>query len=277
MTDQEIYALMAKTPKIRAVQIADALDVDLEDVNEKLRFLVAMGHVVPGRGFSPNGHTVQIYDLSEQFKGSPEGVALLGTVESAATDQPAMPAEAPAVAPALSAVLDAEIEAISDESGRTARALAYIETHGSATDAQLRALMGLRDSQYPSAYLSMAAQAGKVVKVGHEWKIGSGHPPQPLKRQPAFGTPLGLPGASPFDVPAPPPPAPKAKRQAAKSVSTDAPEPVPAQSSSPLRCGVWHDGTCELRRGGATTELTQAEAMVVRDFLNRVLPAELTT
>jgi hypothetical protein len=278
MNDQQIYALMAKTPKIRAVQIADALDVDLEDVNEKLRFLVSMGDIVQSNGFSPNGHAAQVYDLSEKSR-SRQGIAPLPAIQPPATEQSVASVEAPMMAPtpsaAPSAAPAASISPTSDEPGRAARALAFIETHGSATDAQLRAIMGLKDDVFPSSYLNMAVKAGKVVKVGREWKIGDGRPLRPLKRQPAFGVPLNLPGASPFDVPTPPPAAPKVKRQTAAPVPTEAPTPAPpAAPAQPLRCGVWLDGMFELRRGSVTTELTQAEAQVLRAFLNRVLPAE---
>lgn len=263
MNDQQIYALMAKTPKIRAVQIADALDVELDDVKEKLRFLVSMGDVIESDGFSPNGHPAKVYNPSEKFKRSFDTVA---AGQSAAT-------EAPAVAPPAPA---AEAEPAKDEPGRAARALAYIELHGSATDAQLRALMGLPDDVWPSTYLSKDAQAGRVVKMGHEWKPGNGKPLRQLKRQPAFGGPLSLPGASPFDVA--PPPAPKAKRQAVKPAPTKAPAPAapaPTQTAPPFRCGIWLDDVIELRRGGATVDqLARDEALVLRDFLNRVLPAE---
>jgi hypothetical protein len=287
MDDQQIYALMAKTPKIRPVQIADALDQELDDVKEKLRYLVAMGNVVQRSGFSPNGHAAQVYDLSEQFKCSREGSELLGHILSQvapiAQTVPEVPTQAPTIAPTpapSAAPVDTPAPATKpakDEPGRAARALAFIETHGSATDAQLRALMGLPDDVWPSTYLSKDAQAGRVVKVGHEWRPGNGKPLRKLKRQPAFGGPLSLPGASPFDVPAPAPAVPKVKRQASKPVPADAPEPAPAapaHAAPPLRCGVWLDGVFELRRGGVTTEeLTQAEALVIRDFLNRVLPA----
>jgi predicted transcriptional regulator len=70
MNDQKIYELMFKTPGIRAVQIADALDAELVDVSEALKALVEIGDVVQSKGFSPNGRQAMIYNLSETFKRS---------------------------------------------------------------------------------------------------------------------------------------------------------------------------------------------------------------
>lgn len=81
MNDQQIYALMAKTPGLRAVQIADALDQELVDVSNALRSLVEVGDVVQTKGIAPNGHQAMMYDLSDEFKKSREGKALLVFVE----------------------------------------------------------------------------------------------------------------------------------------------------------------------------------------------------
>jgi hypothetical protein len=274
MNDQQIYTLIARTPGIRATEVADALGADLKEVSEKLRFLVELGDVVRSRGFTPEGSPAQVYELSEQFKVSPMGMTLPASLEaeSASAAPTPVPPVAPASAPSDEPV--AEVKPGKEEPGRAARALAYIAAVGSATDAQLRVVMGLPDDVYPSSYLTKDAQAGKVVKIGREWKIGDGVPLRPLPRQPAFGAPLGLPGASPFDVPAPP--APKAKHQA---TATPAPapdlpaDPVPAVPA--FRCGLWSDGTLEMQRDGVTVAAVhEDEAETLLNFLDRVRPAK---
>jgi hypothetical protein len=279
MNDQQIYTMMAATPRIRAVQIADALGQELTEVSKALRLLVEIGDVVRTSGTTPEGSPTQYYDLSEQFWCSREGIALAAANDQTAATEvlTAAPAAAPLEIPTLITLQDPAVQPV--EPGRAARALTYIAEHGSATDVQLRVVMGLPDDVFPSSYLSKDAQAGRVVKVDREWKLGDGRPLRPLSRQPAFGAPLGLPGASPFDVPAPPPPAPKVRRQVVTPDPAEVPAPAPvtrAPAAPALRCGVWLDGTFELRRGDVTTELTQAEALVLRDFLNRVLPEVVT-
>ena len=300
MSDQKIYALMAKTPKIRAVQIADALGKDLKVVSDTLRDLVEIGDVVQSKGFSPDGRPAQVYDLSESFKCSRAGSELLGHILTQVPPltpvaSTAAPIDAPTVAPSAGPA-DAPVpatEPANDEPGRAARALAFIAENGSATDAQLRTLMGLRDDVYPSSYLTKDAQAGTVVKVGREWKLGDSVPLRPLTRQPAFGAPLGLLGATPFAALAAPPLAPpstpstppsKVKRQLAPTPTptpTLAPAPTAPIDSAPVpvvtvpvfRCGLWSDGTLEMQRNGVTVAVVhEDEAETVLNFMDRLRP-----
>jgi hypothetical protein len=148
--------------------------------------------------------------------------------------------------------------------------------------------MALKDKDYPSSYLSGAMQAGKVVKMGGEWRPGDGRPLRPLTRQPAFGGALGLPGATPFAAPAAPPApsppssppvaAPKAERQAVAAAASvpdvpSDPPPVPVLKTPVFRCGLWSDGTLEMQRDGVTVAVVhEGEAETVLSFMDRLRP-----
>jgi hypothetical protein len=242
MNDQQIYTLMAKTPKIRAVQIADALDQELEDVQKALRPLVEIGDVVESDGRSPNGYPTKIYDLSDKFKRSWDGAAL------------AIPTFVPSQSEKLTKV---------------AIAIAHLTEHGRATSTELRDVLGLADKKgSPSSYIKDALRDGRVKWDGKVYVLGGA----PCRA--AFGGSLNLPGSTPFPPPfpppAPPPPATKTQRQ------PGTPGPVVSvQTAQPFRCGMWLDDVIELQRGGATVDkLARDEALVLRDFLNRVLPTE---
>ena len=180
MNDQKIFELMAKTPGIRAVQIADALDAELVDVSAAMRSLVEVGDVVQSKGFSPNGHPAQIYDLSEAFKKSKEGLAILAAVTPKAEPaplavpvfaKPAPPAPAPVATPVF--VPAAQPPTIGAGPSIADLGIAYIVKHGAVSQEDLRIAMRLGKGIYPSSYLLSAIRSGKVHKDGNFWKPGA--------------------------------------------------------------------------------------------------------
>jgi hypothetical protein len=68
MNDQQILEQLARHPESRAVQLADRLDVDLEDVQTALAALVAAGDVIASDGTSPAGFPCQLYRLRKGLK-----------------------------------------------------------------------------------------------------------------------------------------------------------------------------------------------------------------
>lgn len=290
MNDQQIYALMLATPALRAVQIADKLDVPLVDVSAALRSLVAVGDVVRSSGTAPNGQPAQLYDLSPEFRKSRECVKLTASIAAKgggaipATQAPAAPPAPTPVAPAADPApppppeaakptdaAPADVPRVAPPPGRQALAIAYIKEHGRATDAQLRVVMGLKKTEYPSAYLSRPAQLGQVAKVGHEWQVGDGKPVRSIAKLPPFGGSLGLPGATPF----PRAPAAAAPEQANAAAPTQAlvVAELPVSPAAAFRCGLWSDGVIELQRNGVTVAAVQkGEAETLLKFLDRVLP-----
>lgn len=252
MNDQQIQVLMAKTPDIRAVQISDALDKPLTDVSQALRSLVEVGDVVASKGFSPNGHPAQLYNLSDEFKKSKEYKSVMAIVAAqqppAAAPSPvaARPAPAPVATPVF-------IPADQPTSSRAERGIAYITKHLRATQDDLRKAMGLSKAQYPAAFLSAAIRSGKLHKDGDIWKLGAA----PLDSVVEVGN--------------------------IAVASTDS-SPIPAAvvhaiAAAPVfRCGLWSDGMLELQRNGSTVAvLEQQEGEQLVGFVNRMLIDPLGT
>jgi hypothetical protein len=275
MNDQKIYELMFKTPGIRAVQIADALDAELVDISNALKSLVEVGDVVQTKGFSPNGHQAMIYNLSDGFKRSRQYADLVASAAARAKTALLTPApnDAPAAAASLAPVIDAienvvtvgnvvlatrdgsaltaeVIAAVADAEKadapeadgerrisplkRTERALAFLRQCGpdGARAEDLCDAMGLRHDQSPSNFLRTARSRGQVTVKDHRWRY---------VEQPGF-------------------------------MPVSAARPAPS-ADGPFRCGIWLDDVIELQRGGTTIgTLARAEAVQLRDFLNRVLP-----
>src|SRR5690606_9344283 len=88
-------------------------------------------------------------------------------------------------------------------------AIDFIREHSVATDAQLRAVMSLPASAWPSSYLQIPVKRGVLVREGKEWRLGAGHV------QPA--------AAEPAKPAAPPPSKPSTASIAAARPETDQP------------------------------------------------------
>lgn len=153
MNDQQIYLLIAKIPKIRAVQVADALDAPLEDATGALDALIAVGDLVASSGFSPNGMACTLYDFSDEFRRSKEHRALLSMLPAAENDM-------------------AGLAGLSQVN----RAIEFVRRNGVATTEQLHNAMGLADGQYVSRYLGAAVRTGKLSKDGRDYMLGHGAP-----------------------------------------------------------------------------------------------------
>lgn len=278
MNDQQIYLLMLKTPDIRAVQIADALDQELVDVSSALRDLVAAGDVVQAKGMSPNGHPAQIYNLSADFKKSKDFVALAAIViEKALVVSPpaaavvaavaAVVAPVVAIGPAVPPVPPVGFAPIGT---RVDRALAFITKNGSANTAQLRAAMGLNTSQAPSSFIAPAVKNGRIVRDGAVWKLGTGKPAAavPAAHIPPAEIPVRAAPPTPAAVPAPP----------AAAMELLSVAPVAPKAATVYRCGLWSDGVLELQRDGATVaRLTHADGEQMAGVIIRMLRDPLGT
>lgn len=272
MNDQQILTLIAKKPGIVAIQIADALDVELSEASAALKELVEIGHVQRSTGTAPNGLAAQVYHLTEEFKRTNEYRAVMAAIEAEAPRAAApVAAPAPVPAPAASAAIAAVAPVSTPTVGRAERAIAFIRTHGPVTDAQLRAELGMKLEEYPSTVLSHAVKAGRVARVGSEWLPGAGAPPAPVKKQPAFGGSLGLPGSSPRAPVA----VPRFADFAVAAAPTASPAPIvdqaPAAEPPKFRCGLWSDGVLELQRDGIqVAALTQHEGEALAGFMARL-------
>lgn len=243
MNDQKIYELLAKTPDIRAVQIADALDQELTDVSDALKALVDEGDVVRHAGTAPNGQPAQIYNLSHTFMKTAEYKVIKAQLDAAATPAPAVTSTAKVAesAPAVHAAAP-KVSRIDD-------AIAFIRLMGKVTTAELKQHMGLGSGASPASWLNTAIQDGRLVRNGNHWTIGKGRPVA-------------------SDAPQ--------KSPAAAALETAAAAVIPATASTPtspaFRCGLWSDNVLELQRDGVTlTTLTRTEGEHMASFFNRML------
>lgn len=301
MNDQKIYEFIALKQSVRAVQIADRFDVSLAEASDALRSLVDVGDVLRTAGIAPNGQPAQFYSLAPSFIKSREGQLVIARIEadraalkqaedapvssSELTNVKAAPKADDSPAPSSGPMKDADHGA-----NRSQIALDYIRKVGSVTDADLRIVMGLRAGQYPSAWLAAAVKRGEVNKDGKEWKVGAG---SQIKRQPAFGGPLGLAGATPLpcaqeNKPVQVPRFTDLRKQAAKPADINIGysgaelatviEKVNTalRPTSAFRVGIWSDGTMELQRNGVkVAELDQAERESVAAFMDILRNTEL--
>lgn len=291
MNDQQIYALMARTPDIRAVQICDALDEELVDVSSALRSLVEVGDVVKHSGTGPNGQPAQMYNLSETFKKSREGQALLATAAATTTTAPAAAAEVPDPLPGPTTTPNAFPTPVFSKQGelKPARskvdlAIEHLKIHKSATDAEMRTVMGLPKTSAPKAYLKSAIDTGRVARnEDGSWELGDGNPrPKPSPKSDRTSTQLSAtPGQKDVDnvvsignivvvsrnSSAVPEEVIAAVAAAAEPFTT-----VATNESPVFRCGLWSDDVLELQRNGQQVAvLTRREGEQLVDFMERML------
>lgn len=254
MDDRKIFECIAKKqPGVRAVQISDLLNVDLAEVSEALRELVASGELVRSAGFAPNGTAAQLYDFSPSFKASNDYKAVMAAMPAPAAAAPVKAGEVPS---------------------RAERAVAYILKHGAATDDDLRTELVMRAGEYPSSILGHAVKSGKVTRVNNKWVPGDGRPvmdppkadfnaPKASIRRVA---PVAVPSFLGTRVEAPAKPdggtgVPKKRADVAPVVE------VPA-AAQPLRCAIWSDGMVELQSDGRTVvTLARHEAEFIARFM----------
>jgi hypothetical protein len=293
MNDQKIYVLMAKTPNIRAVQVADAFDVDLCDASASLRSLVEVGDVVQHSGIGPNGHQAQMYNLSTTFKRSREGAALIAT-STADKGSSALPPVLPA-AVAHSATI-AQIVRQQPPVPRVATkvdmALAYVSIHTSVSDKDMRTVMGIPQNNAPRAYLVTAIKDGRIARnEAGDWIKGPGTPsvkspvtPVTAAQDDAVASPAFVCDTQPTATggataivgsPEVAVPAVAATRCEVKNLPQ---ESNATAAGSAFRCGLWSDGVLELQRDGRSlVELTRAEGEHMAAFMGRMLATVSTS
>lgn len=260
MNDRQIYALMAKTPDIRAVQICDALDAELTDVSAALRSLVEIGDVVKHSGTAPNNQPAQLYNLSETFKKSREGVALLASVAPAAQPAPAAdlpePAQQPAPAPqAFPTPVFTQQDVLKKERTKAELAIDHLTANTSATDAEMRIVLGIPGKNAPRAYLRAQLNTGALLRwPDGVWTLGGGTPPA------SHNSPRAEPATTTTNKEAAPMP-------------PITPPPTTEGAAAPVfRCGLWSDGVLELQRNGQQVAvLNQREGEQLVDFMGRML------
>jgi hypothetical protein len=163
MTDrkQQIMMLIAKQPRIRDVEIADTLDMDMDQVHRDLSDAVASNEVWVEKITAPNGLKVNAYSINPTSSGWSSGWKA-HSVAAPASQPSAVPIPvAPVVSPAVK------------ELTKVDKAIAYLTANGSVTPRDLAIAMGLDvRKQSPSQYLGHCIRTGRIVKDGKLFRLG---------------------------------------------------------------------------------------------------------
>lgn len=250
MNDKQIYELVARKPRIRASELAAALNVELTVISGALRSLVDVGDLVKTMEFYDNGRQSQVYELSDEFKKSREYKELMA---------PDVKPVGPTVAPEPEPV--PVLQAAEPTGTKVDRAIACIRQHGQATVDQLRAAMGLAAHAAPTSYLASAMKDGRVVRDGDVWKLGPGRAaaPKALDSVERVGNIIV---ATKDATPIP---------QAVVDAIAATPAMTPPAASQQHRCAIWSDGTYELQTDGERVAvLTQEQAVAFVSFIERM-------
>jgi hypothetical protein len=255
MNDQAILEKIAQHPKCRAVQLADWIDIALEDAQASLAGLIAVGDVVAEPGTSPAGHPCQFYSLSDKFKAS----------------QAYKPLAVKAIA--------ADFAAGHADLNKTDRAIAFVRESGTASSYELHVVMGLKPEQHASGSLANALADGRLAKDGKNWTLGPAAKPDPRAEDQVLpsisqGERI-IPAAENselmkrLDTPE--------EALSAIKVPTFLPQQAsalaaPSDAAPIYRCALWSDGILEVRRNGETVaEIPQAIGESIAAFLGRLV------
>jgi hypothetical protein len=281
MTDEQICQFLARKPGSRALDIADHLDVELREVSEALRGLVDNGDVTRYAGTAPNGLQSQLYVLSEAFKETRQGAALIASVlhvlpvpvlEAPAIplsqvapiqDPPKPPASSPA--PTVLQPPCFADQTVLAKITKVQLAINLLKAKGAANDDDMRTAMGLSRTSSPKNFLSSAITSGKVCRIDGVWRLGDGKAKVEVPVQFQMHEPVQT-GADEAkhlaDLPE------QHNGPVEDDLNVRAPLQGVSRDSAAFRCGLWSDGVIELQRNGATVlRLSQDEAQQMVRFV----------
>lgn len=251
MNDQKIYTLIALRPHIRASELANELNTPMIDVSASLRALVDVGDLVRHTKFDDDtGRQYQAYELSDAFKATRDGKALLAKLSGEELlESPQATTPAPTPTPTAFSMPMATCSKVD-------RAIAFIREHGKATDGELKTVMDLSKSAAPQAYLQTAIKNGKVRRDGVYWKIGLGPTHPTAQAADNFATVGNIIVATRNQESIPTP------------VMRSIEAAIPAPDAVVRRCGIFSDGMVELQRDGRLqAQLYREDAEFLADFI----------
>jgi hypothetical protein len=254
MYTESILAAIAARPGIRAVEIADQVDCELEAVERSIKDEIDVGNVRREIITAPNGKptcafwmkgvssVVSVPSIPKSQAQPAQSVAPVATKVEAPAPSPAaiVPLDEPAPPEAQAAqpvpVPEQEIPVTRPPAAATPTrtkvdlCMEFIRSQPdhAATDDDFRALLGLRRDQHPSVYLSTQRKRGDIHKDIDVWRLG---PRKTVASQPA-------------------------------------PELVAPDMDAEFRCALWSDGELQLARGEQIAmRLSAAEVGRLREYL----------
>lgn len=179
MKNSKIFALIAAQPYIRAVQIADAVDLSINEVEEELLPHLNRGHLVKKDVQTPNHRTAPGYAFSSEFRTTDVYAAIARSIP--VKPIPSVPTSAPPPASAVAApsggILTSPVRVQTGEKAdrqpsKAAVVIEFIRKHGPASKEQIRDLLKLKPTEHVTSVLSSAVQRRRLVKEGDLWLVG---------------------------------------------------------------------------------------------------------
>lgn len=247
MYTDAILALIGQRPGIRAVEIADKVDCEVEAVERSIKDQIDAGTVRREIITAPNGRPTCAFWLrdtpaaeAEKPVAEKKPAVEAKPVPAASTPvaQPAQPklekeeAKVPELAPEAPAASLPAPAAPAAPAAKTKVELLmdYIRNKPdqAATDDELREVIGLRKDQHPSTFLSTQRRNGQIHKDIDVWRLGA---------RKTITSPL-------------------------------APQAPVIDQDAEFRCALWSDGELQLARGEQIAmRLSAAEVAQLRNYL----------
>lgn len=245
-TTEKLLTLIANAPMMRTVQIADRLDISVDEVDNLLRQSLQAGHIIEHEVEAPNNRKAMAYELSAQYTA---GNALT-TAPRADSDPIAATLATP---PGSRAMTTRELTKVE-------RAIEYLRKNGPSSSAQLHAELALGEGVHVSSYLGSAMRTGRLWRDGQTWSIPgrASTPPANIQKFSSINSA----------------PAPVELNEATQPAVPAATAPHQAANGASFRCALWSDGTFEIQRDGATVARLQPhEHITVMATLQRARAA----
>lgn len=186
-----VMDLIRRQPGVRSVEIADELDMDVEQVHRLLVDEIGAGTIVVKQLTAPGGKALNSYHFSPQAQSATAPVALAALAIGTASATPVtVSASAEKQAP------ETAWERRASPKMRTELAIDYLRTCGAAgaRSQELAAAMGLRADQSPSNFLRTARERGQVIAADGRWRIVE----SAVAHSPAKAPAIPEPGAAAF-------------------------------------------------------------------------------
>ncbi|MFZ6687533.1 hypothetical protein ACO0K0_07285 [Undibacterium sp. SXout11W] len=153
-----ILDLLKSRPDLRAVQIADLLDMDLDVAENTLVMLSKESKVVARQVIAPNKMPSTAYSLPATALNWTAPIAIPRTpVITVATAEP--------------------------ELSKVQKAIAYLKTHGRVISKDLCFAMGVEYPKYsPTQYLATQIRQGEITKDGQWYQLGTQRPDNVIEK-----------------------------------------------------------------------------------------------
>jgi hypothetical protein len=265
---EKILAVITRRPNILRTQIADAVDVDTDDMNRELNALVQSRAVLLTKVDGPNGLKTDACKVDPTYLGWKSTKSVVASEITAPVkntteaDAPLHPEASKGAGPVEHktplAVQVQKQPGSKKPMTKVDKAIDYLKVHGTATAAELLNAMGLPAGTYPLSYLKAALARGLVARKGDKWIYG---PNAEAKKPPVIKTSIAeVPEAVPVDP-----------IQSAGTGNQENYISSPAIDSSlhigTLHIALWTHGALVISDGSNSINLPARQADLVRTFL----------